>query len=273
MAIESLAGLGRLGVDIARGFDTESDIETQLTDRFAGMERTFETYTGEQVTISVQDVTVRPKYRPQAERSGIHRVDSGSMFTQRDTDRDSATPLERLLAVYWARWVTVATLRLEPGGLDEIRPPGLNIKPLSTRATGRGVPNTRTDGLPNEITAIPAIREAPGSRHQSERLEAKIPYDGSIAPYKQRLAGALDFLERLQEQMEKEATLYLLDLHQPGVADSDETVWADPKRARELADYLFEDSVDLEILAEYACRLKDHLTSGPSGARSQEEDQ
>lgn len=248
-----LDGIGTAAVRVAGSIvldrDTGGSIERELDNRLAGEQWTFENYVGEDVTLTVESVTVRPKYSPQPEGGGIAQVEANNLFTSLEENRSKPNRIEQLQAIIHQQWISVVRLDIDEDNAKRIRPPGVSLYYLTTMTGLRSsVPN---QGTSENISGIPGIRVANTREVQPDRLEMKVFHDGSVGDYRQRISGAIDILKHMQNNMDEFVSWYLMELHHSNKIDSeDEFTWDDPERVSKLCKYLYGFVPDLDTLAD-----------------------
>lgn len=259
-----LDGIGaaviRIGGLVVLNRDTGDAIEKELNERLAGEQWTIENYADEEVTLTVESITVRAKYSPQNEGRGIQQVEGENFFTDLENDRSAPTRLERVQAIVRNEWVSVVRLDIDGNDATCIRPPGLNLHYLSARtAMGTMTPD---EDIPDSISEVPGMRVANTRAIQPDRLEMKIMYSGSVGAYRQAISGAIDVVTYIQAHMERYATWYLMELHHTSKMDSDdEFEWTDPERVAKVSEYLYGFVPNLDALAEELEDINDQLAS------------
>lgn len=236
------------------------DIERELNDQFTGREWGFTNYKSEEVTIKIESIAVRPKYSPKKYGKGVAKVEADYFFTDLENERSSPTFTEKVHAVFKDRWITVLRLDIQNGGADLIRPPGLNLNYVTATTAMRQGGTALEEGKP--IDPIPQMRIAETHDLQTDKLEMKIRYDGSVGEYNKRLSDAVDLVKHLQQDMDEYVIQYLLELHH-SVQTSGGKGFKGPsaERASQLGEYLAGQPVELDLLEDKIRQIKEDIES------------
>ncbi|USZ73230.1 hypothetical protein [Natronosalvus halobius] len=246
----------KVAIEALRDQKTGRDIEGELNRELVGEKWCFQNYNHEEACISVESVTVRPKYFPKKERKGISSVEADQAFTKLEQERSSPTMSERLNAVLKDRWITLVRFNIQNGDLTQIRPDGLPIGYMTSSTA------MRYDGYKKRklMNPIPAIRAAETHELQSDKLEMKIRYDGSLGEYRNRLSDSVDLLKHIQTNMDGYVLQYLCELHH-SIQVSDEKGFSgkSAERAQLLGEYLVGHPVDIDRFEEFIEQFKNHL--------------
>lgn len=251
---EILTGLSRVTASTLANRPTGATVESELNRQFGDREWSITNYRNEDVKLSVQSISVRPKYRPKGVHKGVEEVEGDHLFTHTGDENRTNTLLEKLSASFHNEWITKVQLHIENGNAESIRPSGIRLGYVMTRKT------MHFDGYSRErqhFPPIPPIRVRPTHEFQNDKLEMKDRYDGKIGTYPQRLDEAIDFLDEIQDQMESLALIFLLDLHKKGERET----WPDPERAATVGEYLYDEPVSLDALDEEFQTLKTEIES------------
>lgn len=253
-----LVSAGRVAIDSFRDQKMSQDIERELNAQFTGREWGFTNYNSEDVTIKIESIAVRPKYSPKKFGEGVAKVEADNFFTELENERSSPTFTERAYAVFKDRWITVLRLDLHDGGADLVRPPGLNLNYLTTTTAMR----QGGSALEQEqsIDPIPQMRIAETHDLQTDKLEMKIRYNGSVGEYNKRLSDAVDLVKHLQQDMDEYVVQYLLELHHSiQTAEGEGFKGPGAERAKQLGEYLVGQPVELDSLEDVIRQIKEDM--------------
>jgi len=246
MSIDSAILTGKTIANIVLGRETDAKIEKELNEHLSGWEREFTNYNGETIEVELESITVRPMYGPKGDRSGIQQVESKTMFTNLEAERDDPNLKEQISASIKGEWITIVRLNILNGDSEDIRPEGLNLRWVTTHIF------LRTGGHPFRISKTNPV--------ESDKIEMKIPYHGSIGEYRQQVSDTLDLLEYLQDNMEEYAVRFLIELYHSGLGSEDsDSVWPDEEMARKVGEYLAGGPVDLDRLATVTGNIKTEI--------------
>lgn len=231
-------------LDTYRKRETADDIESTLNQHLADEMRMVKGHDGEQIELRIESVSVRPKYRKRQVEGGVYTGEINTVFDSYSEDRESATTLERFLALLNDRWITVVRLELVTGDVGDLEPHGGDLSYMTGRRALLYEGYSEGDRLP------PTIRVADTHEMQSDKLEIKIPFHGSVGEYRSRVADALDLLEDIQSNMKERMTLLLQELYQSNRFKSDgEFKWRDEERAQQIGEFVLDEPVDPDLLA------------------------
>lgn len=257
MSVNYLVASLSILLDLVQNQETGQEIERDLNAQFSGRTWTLTNYKEEDVKIEIDSITARPKFLPQESVNGAQEVEVENIFTKYEDSRESPTFKERLSAVMKSEWITVVRLSILDGNAESLRPSGLNLgyatSTRSLRLPGEWPPGSRG------IAPIPHIRVAETHEVQSDKLEIKIGYSGSIGEYGNRVSDAIDLLRDVQDDMEVYVFKYLLELHHSGQINNDEFAWPDRDQAMKLGSFFAGCSVDLDSLATVMDEFKSDL--------------
>jgi len=249
----------RGGIDLLSRRESAGDIERELNAQFHGNQYSISNYEGDEVEFTVESIHARAKFSPKKIGEGIDIVEGDNLFTNLEREREEPTVKEKLRANYTEKWITVLRLNIDTGDADVVRPPGLHLGYITAKTSicYDGYSETSPSKTP-----ISPIRIGETHDIQSDKMEIKIQYNGSVGDYADRISDSIDLLTEIQNNMEYYTTMYLLDFHDSGKQfNGDEFRWPDEERATNLAEYLFDDSIDLTELEQYATQTKQKFTS------------
>ncbi|MFC7130545.1 hypothetical protein [Haloferax chudinovii] len=247
----------KVSIDIARDQQTGREVEQELNTQFAGEEWEITNYDGKEVTLRVESVTVRPKYRPQSYDGGIEQLEFDNIFSSLETERSKATPRERFEAILKDRWITVLQLTIDGGSIEDVRPPGLSLGYVTSTKSIRFDGQVPIDG---PVSSIPQMRVAQTHELQSDKLEMKIRFDGSAGEYRRKVADGVDLLQNVQDEVDQYVLRYLLELHHAGKVEDYDHTWPDEDKARKLGSFLAGYPVALDSLAEFMEQINADIT-------------
>lgn len=256
--------IGKLIVSGARAtFDIIMDrrtgyrIENELHSDFRGESITFRNYKNNQVELSVESITVRPKYTPENQSSDVQQIEVDDIFSSLEDSRNSSSFSERFKAILTNHWITIVTLQIDTGELEDVCPPGLSLKRLSIMAAGTY--SNEQDIDPIGFLTSPHVKGVETGEIHADKLKVKLPYSGSIGEYTEHITRAFDLIKRSQNQFQKYAFLQLLDLHHSHRSDHRNSTWSDRERAEQLGEFIFDMPVDTNLLANTIEEFKEDM--------------
>lgn len=256
MLVNLLVSALKVTIDIARDQQTGHEVERELNAQFAGEEWVITNYEDENVSLKIESVTVRPKYRPQSYDGGIQQLEVDNIFSSLETERSKATPRERFEAILKDRWITVLQFAINSGSIEDVRPPGLSLNYVTSTKSIRFHGQAPIDG---PVSSIPQIRVAQTHELQSDKLEMKIGFDGSIGNYRRKVADGIDLLQNVQDEVDQYVLRNLLELHHAGKVGDCDGPWPDEDRARKLGTFLAGYPVDIDSLAEFMEQINEEI--------------
>lgn len=255
-----ISASGKAFLDTFRERDTARDIESNLNQQLAGESWDLDGYSGKTVELEIESISVRPKYRP--EKHGVaRRVEVENSFCEYAAERETTTYRERFVAILNDRWVTKIRVKLNEGDAGDLEPEGANLHYLtSTRSV-------RYDGYQERegVFPVPAIRVAKTHDLQSDKLEIKTGFDGSVGEYRSRVNDAFSLLQDVQSNMDARVMAQLMDLYYSSRTQSEDGfTWRSEEQARQIGQFLFDDDdIDTEQLAATLSLL--HGSASDSG--------
>ncbi|WP_188853811.1 hypothetical protein [Haloarcula argentinensis] len=253
----------RIGTSLASSRQTASEIDSKLNEQIAGKSWSISNYRGGQTTITINSITVRPKFSPRKVNAGVQEAEGENLFTEYENERRSATLFERLSAIVQNKWITVVRLEIDGGNAEMLRPPGLSLKYVTSREAVRF--NSHPEVGVEEMFSVPAIRVVQPHDMGADKLEMKLPYEGSFGEYRRRISNSIDILKSIQAEPDLYVTRYLLELHHSSHhhSEGDEFEWANSEQVRKLGSFLIGEPVDLEALADHLDDMKRELQEKP----------
>lgn len=242
---------------ILRNQRTRHDIERELNDQLSGREWSLTSYEGQDTTLRIESVTVRAKYFPREEGRGVEQVEGDNFFTKLENKRSNNTFRENLHAIIKNRWITIIRVNIDSGDADILRPPGLNLSYITATRSIRFTGQLPIEG--STLTSIPQVRIAQTHELQSDKLEMKVRYDGSVGEYSQRVSDAIDLLRDVQDDMDHYVLRFLLERHHSGKIGEGEFSWPDEEQAEKLGEFLTGYPVDTDALAKRLEQLNEDM--------------
>ena len=253
-----LISAGRVAIDTLRDQKMINDIERELNGQFTGRRWEFANYRNEEVTISIESIAVRPKYFPKKTGTGVAEIEADNFFTNLGNERSSPTFTEKAYAVFKDRWITILRLEIENGGADLVRPPGLNLDYVTTTTAMRKGGSALEESQP--IDPIPQMRIAETHDLQSDKLEMKVRYDGSVGEYNKRLSDAVDLIKHLQQDMDTYVIRYLLELyHSVHGGGNSGFEGESEERAKQLGEYFVGHPIEIDSLENKLEKITEEL--------------
>lgn len=257
-------------LDIILDRRTGHKIEAELNTHLRGESRKFTNYNGDEVEVYVESITVRPKYFPEGPRRGIQQVEADEIFTKLEADRESSSFSERFNAILKNHWITVVTLQISTGELNDVRPHGINLGYASVIATRRLADGENSDISPIGWLTTPQVKGIETGDIHSDKLKLKLPYSGSIGEYTEYVSRGFDLIERSQNRFEEYGILQLIELHNHPEIEDPDSAWPNREQAEKLGRFVFGMPVDAEVLAEHIEDIKDQTSKNNRGVDREE---
>lgn len=217
----------RLLAKASSHLSTQTEVEEKLNEQYAGRQWEVETYRGDAVTVVVYSIHARP-------RVNFSGFPEPEMF-HADGFRDDPTRGERIKASILDEWMTTVRFDVVDHDPECLRPAGLDLcfsSFLSSSVLALEKPEMGTRMV--WITDEPEM--------YSDKLETKIRYNGSIASYKEALDKAIENLAHIQQNMDRFAFHYLINLY-----SQTDNEWRSEERARKVSAYLLGQDGEIDL--------------------------
>lgn len=258
MIVELIASASRVFLDVIVDRKTGFEIENDLNSRFRGNNWELTNFKGEPVELTVESIVVRPKYFPEEVSNGISKAEMDIGFTEYEKERAKPNAAERINAVFKNQWMTVVRLNIRGGDAGDIRPEGLNFG----FATMRSPIVSDNDDIQIYHRQV---RVAETHDLQSDKLEMKILFDGSVGEYTQHISNAIDVVKHIQENMDWHALVYLFEFHHSGKREQDSSSeWVPSERALKVGEYLVGRPIEPDQLKTFVQNMKAEVEEGIS---------